>query len=262
MSLEDKHLNGVVVVSTPGMIEKKPKLSKEEKEAIFNRLTGGSSGSSSNVVFKRNATVSSDDSNIAGAGGAPVKRKPPPFRRSMSNTKDTADVEADNDVSPNGTGEVSASLLQKREGAAPIYRDFADWKRKNDVPPDAQVFCMTGWYPCVKQALLDRGWHMNPEPTSPYFDLKWSLRSCEVSLEVLKPEQLTNHFHKNGAITTKVGLLRSLSSLVWFADVCSNDIIPRGFDLTNPNETLTFMGKTRHTTTPDSKSKTHKCLYV
>jgi hypothetical protein len=40
------------------------------------------------------------------------------------------------------------------------------------VPPKAQVFAMTGWYPCVKQALLDRGWFYNPDATSPYFDLK------------------------------------------------------------------------------------------
>ena len=91
------------------------------------------------------------------------------------------------------------------------------------------------------KALLDRGWYCNPDPLSPYFDLKWSLRSCEVSLDVLQPWQLTNHFHKNGAITTKVGLLRSLQSLVWFADVSPNDIIPRGYDLTNPQETLIFM---------------------
>ena len=91
------------------------------------------------------------------------------------------------------------------------------------------------------KALLDRGWYCNPDPQSPYFDLKWSLRSCEVSLDVLQPWQLTNHFHKNGAITTKVGLLRSLQSLVWFADVSPNDIIPRGYDLTNPQETLIFM---------------------
>jgi len=44
-----------------------------------------------------------------------------------------------------------------------------------------------------------------------------------------------------GAITTKVGLLRSLQSLIWFADVSPNDIIPRGYDLTNPQETLLFM---------------------
>ena len=67
-----------------------------------------------------------------------------------------------------------------------------------------KVFAMTGWYPCVKQALIDRGWHFNPDPASPYFDLKWTLRSVDVAQETLLPNQLTNHFLKNVAITTKV----------------------------------------------------------
>ena len=124
---------------------------------------------------------------------------------------------------------------------APAARDFSDWKRKNAVPPDAKVFAMTGWYPCVKQALLDRGWYLNPDPSSSYFDLKWSLRSCDVSQETLQPWQLTNHFLKNIAITTKIGLLRSLQGLKWLADVEPNDIIPRGYDLCNPVEMLSFI---------------------
>ena len=47
---------------------------------------------------------------------------------------------------------------------------------------------MTGWYPCVKQALLDRGWYFNPDPTSQFFNLKWTLRSidvCQVATTVL-----------------------------------------------------------------------------
>ena len=40
--------------------------------------------------------------------------------------------------------------------STPPARDFVDWKRKHNVPMDAQVFSMTGWYPCVKDALLQR----------------------------------------------------------------------------------------------------------
>ena len=208
------------------------KLSKEEREAIMSRLTGGS--------LKR---TSQDDSSIINKTPqifkSGKKNMPPSLVRRSSGGKNDGDEFEGKEL--DNTEEVQSNVLQKRDGVAPVYRDYADWKRKNDVPSDAKVFSMTGWYPCVKQALFERGWHFNPDPQSPYFDLKWSLRSCEVSLEQLKPGQLTNHFHKNGAITTKVGLLRSLSSLVWFADVCSNDIIPRGFDLTNPQETLMFM---------------------
>ena len=124
--------------------------------------------------------------------------------------------------------------------AAPV-RDYADWKRKNSVPQDGLVFVMTGWYPCVKQALLDRGWYFNSDSTSPHCDLKWTLRSIDISQETLLPWQLTNHFLKNVAITTKVGLLKSLKSCVWLADVSVNDIIPRGYDLSNPQEAQAFI---------------------
>ena len=121
-------------------------------------------------------------------------------------------------------------------------RDFNDWKRKNSVPKDASgVFAMTGWYPCVKQALLDRGWFQNTDPNSPFFDLKWTLRSLECDQDTLQSWQLTNHFMKNIAITTKVGLIKSLRNLVWLADVHTNDVIPRGYDLSINNEMQTFI---------------------
>lgn len=65
--------------------------------------------------------------------------------------------------------------------------------------------------------------------------------SMNFKQENLLPSQLTNHFLKNVAITTKVGLLKSLQSLIWLADVSSNDVIPRGYDLSIPAELLAFM---------------------
>mmetsp|Transcript_5079 Transcript_5079/g.7763 ORF Transcript_5079/g.7763 Transcript_5079/m.7763 type:complete len:1548 (-) Transcript_5079:76-4719(-) len=130
----------------------------------------------------------------------------------------------------------SKECADARANSMPQARDFADWKKKNAVPSDAKVFCMTGWYPCVKSALLQRGWYFNPDHTSPYCDLKWTLRSSDVTAETLQPWQLTNHFMKNIALTTKIGLLKSLQQLVWIADATANDIIPRGYDLTNAIE--------------------------
>jgi tubulin monoglycylase TTLL3/8 len=126
-------------------------------------------------------------------------------------------------------------------GAVIPIRDFADWKRKNSVPEEAKVFCMTGWYPCVKAALLKRGWYFNSDSQSSHFDLKWTLRSTDVAQETLQPHQLTNHFLKNIAITTKVGLLRSLQSLVWLTDIPADEIIPRGYDLSSPVELGSFV---------------------
>jgi hypothetical protein len=132
------------------------------------------------------------------------------------------------------------------EGIAPAARDYNDWKRKNGVPLDAKVFSMTGWYPCVKQALLDRGWYFNSDRESFFFDLKWTLRSNELNQEQLQPWQLTNHFMKNVAITTKVGLARSLKHLSWHDEVECDDIFPRCYDLNSPVEMQAFLDDYRN----------------
>jgi hypothetical protein len=133
-----------------------------------------------------------------------------------------------------------AKALERNDANQPQARDFNDWKRKNAVPSESRVFCMTGWYPCVKTALLQRGWYFNPDSSSPFFDLKWTLRSSDIS-ESLQPWQLTNHFLKNIALTTKVGLLKSLQQLVWLDDVSAVDILPRGYDLSNPQEIQEYL---------------------
>ena len=67
-----------------------------------------------------------------------------------------------------------------------------------------QVFNMTGWYPDVQHALFERGWKQNPERESPFFDLKWMLKSKDVKHSALLSHQLANHFSRASNITTKV----------------------------------------------------------
>ncbi|CAM9516986.1 unnamed protein product, partial [Laminaria digitata] len=125
-------------------------------------------------------------------------------------------------------------LTQQRKGAGAITtsaRDFNDWKRKHGVSPDTKVFVMTGWYPCVKKALVERGWMQNPDRDSPFFDLKWTLHSQDIRTTDIQPWQLCNHFFKNVAITTKAGLLGNLRNLKWFADCDCDEVLPRGYDL-------------------------------
>lgn len=57
---------------------------------------------------------------------------------------------------------------------------------------------MTGWYPCVKKALIERGWTQNPDRDSPFFDLKWTLHSQDIRTTDIEPWQLCNHFFKVG----------------------------------------------------------------
>ena len=64
------------------------------------------------------------------------------------------------------------------------------------VSTTAQVFVMTGWYPCVKKALIEKGWAQNPDRDSPFFDLKWTLHSQDMRTTEIQPWQLCNHFFK------------------------------------------------------------------
>ena len=52
--------------------------------------------------------------------------------------------------------------------------------------------------------------------------------------------QIVNHFNKNAAITTKVGLLHSLKNLIWFNNVDVDEFFPRGFDLRDKDERSDF----------------------
>eukprot|EP00752_Nemacystus_decipiens_P007052 g6322.t2 len=135
-------------------------------------------------------------------------------------------------------------LTQQRKGGELITssaRDFNDWKRKHKVSSDTKVFVMTGWYPCVKKALIQRGWTQNPDRDSPFFDLKWTLHSQDIRTTDIEPWQLCNHFFKNVAITTKAGLLANLRNLKWFADCDCGEILPRGYDLSVETDVLAFL---------------------
>lgn len=201
--------------------EKKKKITPEMAESIAARLS-----KKSNVTFEADQVSS-----------APIKKVRPP--RPAPSNKDSNSSDDNNDGAP--PAKHTNPPIPTITPTVMIYRDFNDWKRKNNVPPDARVFCMTGWYPCVKQALIDRGWHFNPDPASPYCHLKWTLRSVDVNQDTLQPWQLTNHYCKNVAITTKAGLIKSLQSLIWMANVDINDIIPRAYDLTIQDDMISFL---------------------
>ena len=126
-------------------------------------------------------------------------------------------------------------------------RDFSEWKRKHNYPLNAKIFTISGWFPCVKEALLARGWIWNKDFSSPYYDLKWTNKTMDIEQESLQNWQLTNHFTKNVAITTKIGLLKSLESLNWCSDMKADDIIPRAYDMSDTSDlevsVLTFLNQ-------------------
>lgn len=209
--------------SQPNMVPKPPTVAKKSVSSAVGPIISSSAPST--------AVPTAKDS----------KDKPEP--RAASNNRSASlreSVSADTGDENQPSNSLLSSTTSTAVSSVPA-RDFNDWKRKNHVPNDGKVFCMTGWYPCVKQALLDRGWFFNADPVSPYFHLKWTLRSLDVNHESLQSWQLINHFMKNIAITTKCGLIKSLQSLKWMADVDCNDIIPRAYDLSVQHDIQGFL---------------------
>ncbi|CAK4638567.1 unnamed protein product [Aphanomyces euteiches] len=89
--------------------------------------------------------------------------------------------------------EAMVSRLSKLKASevqlVPEAKDFASWKKRNGVPQDTKVFCLTGWYPVIKETLEKRGWFHNPDRNSPYFDLKWALKSDDLKNVKLNEDQ-------------------------------------------------------------------------
>ena len=42
------------------------------------------------------------------------------------------------------------------------------------IDEDTKVFIITGFYPSLREALLERGWFENPDRHSRFFNLKWT----------------------------------------------------------------------------------------
>ena len=47
-------------------------------------------------------------------------------------------------------------------------------------------------------------------------------------------------FRKNGCVTTKVGLSKTLKDSIWFSNVDQNEFFPKCFDLKNDDDCLNF----------------------
>ncbi|ETW02883.1 hypothetical protein, variant 1 [Aphanomyces invadans] len=158
-------------------------------------------------------------------------------------------VEAD-EVRPKVNVEAMVSRLSKLKTSeaqlVPEAKDFASWKKRNGVAPDTKVFCMTGWYPVIKDTLEKRGWFHNPDRNSPYFDLKWALKSDDLKNVKLHDDQLVNHFLQNTAITTKSGLLHNLRNVTWFLSEDIDSFFPRAYDLNEPADMQSYIQDFRY----------------
>lgn len=138
--------------------------------------------------------------------------------------------------------ESETSVARKRRTLREWKRDFAEWRSRRGVSPGAKVFVCVGSYSDVRACLLRRGWVENPDPESPFFDLKWTLRARDALGENLRDCQTVNHFAGAAAcLTTKAGLLRSLRQIHWQGGPDVDSFFPRCYDLAaESDETRAF----------------------
>ena len=122
----------------------------------------------------------------------------------------------------------------------PHVTDLNEWKKKNRLVDGERVFIVTGGYPELKKALRERGWVQNPDSSSPCFDLKYTLQGREVDYDHLLEFQMVNHFQKNGVITTKLGLTKSLRNSTWMNDVSQDNFYPKCYDLNDEADNAGF----------------------
>ncbi|KAK9814713.1 hypothetical protein WJX72_010319 [[Myrmecia] bisecta] len=138
--------------------------------------------------------------------------------------------------------------LQHKLQAAQVWqKNFAQWRRTNNVSTTTKVYVITGAYPDVRSALSARGYFENPDPDSQYFDIKWCLKTRSIYSPRLQQPQLANHFSRaNECLTTKYGLLLSMQSLKWHYNVNYYTFYPRSFDISDPHEWRAFSACQHH----------------
>jgi len=119
--------------------------------------------------------------------------------------------------------------------------NFEEWKSRRRFTSDTKVFIVIGGYPDLKRELLERGWVENPDPESPYFDLKWTLQASDIDQKNLRPTQVVNHFVRNRELTTKCGITMNMREAAWRADQSCDEFYPCAFNLADALERDDFV---------------------
>eukprot|EP00392_Amoebophrya_sp_AT5.2_P011129 g11204.t1 len=113
------------------------------------------------------------------------------------------------------------SLWQKNVGK--ICSSMRDWRKRNHYEAvGGGVFIVIGGYPDFRQAMLNRGWIENTDPSSRFFDLIFTLKAHDIEYDRLESHQIVNHYQRNREITTKLGLTLNLRNSSWLPPVSNS----------------------------------------
>mmetsp|Transcript_126850 Transcript_126850/g.224794 ORF Transcript_126850/g.224794 Transcript_126850/m.224794 type:complete len:848 (+) Transcript_126850:24-2567(+) len=189
--------------------------------------------------------------------GKPMASAPPrelsapsakPARRSTSasagNTTAGSSGGSAHKAAGNATAGTSAGGPQSRFAA-----ELLEWKRRRGVAADAHVFSITGAFPHIRNALLERGWVENEDKSSRIWELRYALWQRDIGeLSELDDSQVVNYFARNSELTSKAGLCNNLYSSCMPDRVNVDSFYPRCYDLSNQNQVEWFVEDFKLTT--------------
>lgn len=132
------------------------------------------------------------------------------------------------------------SLLEAQPGQK-VYSSLEEWKKRNGVAPEIKVFSVSGVFPGIRKALLQRGWVENEEKGSPFWDLKYALWQRDIgNLNDLRDDQVINYFARNSELTSKAGLVSNLYNFCTSDAEGVDSFFPRCYDLKNSVDLAQF----------------------
>jgi len=173
-----------------------------------------------------------------------AKGTPWPSAAAKLSADESADSHAPGEADPHASANrppPPSRLFGYKRNKLTLEQEWAVIRKEYAAPPGAKMFVLDGSFPGVRDALRDRGWAEHNELDSMCFDFKWTIKTTGIDFSRLQPTQIVNHFKKNRAVTTKVGLSRSLRALKWFEEVDSDSFFPRSYDLDDLEEVHTFV---------------------
>lgn len=145
---------------------------------------------------------------------------------------------------PTGTGASPNS-----RGTSRLAAELAEWKWRRSVPAETKVFSITGNFPGIRSALLDRGWVENEDKTSRLWDFKYALWQRDIGeLGELDDAQVVNYYARNSELTSKAGLCNNLYSCCTLDRVDVDSFFPRCYDLTSQTQVEHFVEDFKVTT--------------
>ena len=130
--------------------------------------------------------------------------------------------------------QIEASQSMNREkpliSTAPRqFNTYDTWKTSQGIQQHKKVFIISGTYPDIRRALIQRGWVENTDTESIYFDLKWA-RNARVPSTIFD-WQLLNHFPRNFELSTKWQLYENIKLANKVTKSNYLTFIPRSFRL-------------------------------